>query len=211
MLCKYNSFSTKAFNIFASMNILIVSATNKESYSSKLFNIENLITGIGIANTISNLSPRLIKFNYDFLINIGICGSFDRRYNLGDVVEINEDCFSELGYEDDDKFRLFDNYNEINQFFKFKSKTHLDSVKGITVNTVHGHEKSIEKVVKQFNPIVESMEGAACMMLAKQYTIPMIQIRGISNYVEKRNKDSWKIDLAINNLHMELEKILNKL
>ena len=65
MLCKYNSFSTKAFNIFASMNILIVSATNKESYSSKLYNIENLITGIGIANTISNLSPRLIKFNYE--------------------------------------------------------------------------------------------------------------------------------------------------
>ena len=211
MFANITSFSIKAFNIFASMNILIVSATNKESYSSKSFNFESLITGIGIANTMSNLTPYLIKSNYDFLINIGICGSFDRSYNLGDVVEVNEDCFSELGYEDGDEFRLFDNHDEINQFFKFESKTHLDTVKGITVNTVHGNDQSIDKVVKQFNPIVESMEGAACMMLAKAFRMPMIQLRGISNYVEERDRDNWEVGLAIRNLHVELEKILEKL
>jgi futalosine hydrolase len=37
-------------------------------------------------------------------INLGIAGSFDRNIALGDVVEITEDTFAELGAEDDEAF-----------------------------------------------------------------------------------------------------------
>jgi futalosine hydrolase len=31
--------------------------------------------------------------------------------------------------------------------------------------------------------------------------VPCIQIRAVSNYVEKRNRDGWNIGLAIKNLN----------
>jgi futalosine hydrolase len=38
-----------------------------------------------------------------------------------------------------------------------------------------------------------------------------MQIRSISNKVERRNKENWDVNLAIKNLNIEVEKILNKL
>ena len=81
-------------------------------------------------------------------------------------------------------------------------------MKGITVNTVHGNNTSIQKVSFLFNPDVESMEGAACMMVSKKFGIPCLQIRSISNYVEKRNDEKWNKSLALKNLHDNLEQII---
>jgi futalosine hydrolase len=81
-------------------------------------------------------------------------------------------------------------------------------VKGITVNTVHGNSASIKKVKKKFNPDIESMEGAAFFFACQNEKIPCLQIRAISNYVEKRNKKKWKMKLAVKNLCTIIEKIL---
>ena len=85
-----------------------------------------------------------------------------------------------------------ESYNAINS---------LKKVKGITVNTIHGNDNSIEKVMQLYHPGVESMEGAAffagCFQTNKTFT----QIRAISNYVEKRDKSKWKMSLAIKNLN----------
>jgi futalosine hydrolase len=77
----------------------------------------------------------------------------------------------------------------------------LRKVKGITVNTVHGTQQSINDIKKRLNPITESMEGAAVLYCSEKEGIPCLQVRSISNYVEPRNKDSWKIGLAIKNLN----------
>ena len=52
------------------------------------------------------------------------------------------------------------------------------------------------------------MEGAAFLFCCMKENIPCVQIRSISNFVEKRNKDNWNIPLAIENLHKEIIKIL---
>ena len=51
------------------------------------------------------------------------------------------------------------------------------------------------------------MEGAAVFKVCKEMKVPCIQIRSISNKVERRNKENWDLDLAISNLNMEIEKI----
>ena len=84
----------------------------------------------------------------------------------------------------------------------------MKQVKSITVNTVHGNEKSIKNIVRRLNPDIENMEGAAVFKVCETFNIPCIQIRAISNYVEKRNKESWNIPLAIQNLNIEVEKII---
>src|SRR5690606_23292382 len=57
---------------------------------------------------------------------------------------------------------------------------------------------------------LESMEGAAVFYACAQEELPCIQVRAISNYVEQRDKSSWKIDLAITNLNNWLQKFIRE-
>ena len=79
------------------------------------------------------------------------------------------------------------------------------------MNKVHGNEESIDRLLKQFDVEVESMEGAAVALVCEQENIPYIQLRGISNYVTKRNRDAWDIPLAVKNLNDTLHSILKEL
>ena len=87
----------------------------------------------------------------------------------------------------------------------------MRKVKGVTVNTVHGIENSIHKMVERLYPDIESMEGAAVFKVCEEMRVSCIQIRSISNKVEKRNKESWNLPLAISNLNIEVEKIISTL
>jgi futalosine hydrolase len=157
------------------------------------------------------LGKHLSANKYDLVLNLGIAGSFDRSIALGEVVEITNDTLAELGAEDDNEFlsidtmgfgegrfypskKLTDLYNLFNTF-------NLKQAAAITVNTVHGNEASIKKVTERLHPQVESMEGAAFFYACKQMDIPCLQIRAVSNYVEKRNRENWNIGLAIKNLN----------
>ncbi|MEM9847875.1 MAG: hypothetical protein AAF847_08290 [Bacteroidota bacterium] len=78
----------------------------------------------------------------------------------------------------------------------------------MTVNKVHGYEPSIEQITSKYPVQVESMEGAAFFYAALVSETPFLQIRAISNYVEARNRDNWKLGLAIDNLNEVLVEIL---
>lgn len=192
------------------MKILLVVATKLEIIEEKFKNCDVIITGAGMVNTTFSLAKRLSKRSYDLVINMGVAGSFSDKIKIGDVVEVVEDIFSEIGYEDGNRFLEFTNFR-IENSFKVDEKTNLNKAKGITVNTVHGNEKTITEIVRKLNPDVESMEGAACFMVCKQFEIPCIQIRAISNKVEKRNIENWDLDLAISNLNTEVEKTIDYL
>jgi len=172
---------------------------------------EILITGVGMVATAFALGKHLVANKYDLAVNLGIAGSFDRNIQIGEVVEVTKDTLSELGAEDDHSFltmgelgfgddtfypstKLADLYNLFNNF-------NLKTATAITVNTVHGNEASIEKVRARLHPQLESMEGAAFFYACNQANVPCIQIRAVSNYVEKRNRDNWNIGLAVKNLN----------
>jgi futalosine hydrolase len=69
----------------------------------------------------------------------------------------------------------------------------------VTVSTCTGTKRRALELVKRFGAICENMEGAAIAHVCKRYGIPMIEIRGISNVVEDRNKREWDIPLAAEN------------
>ncbi len=209
------------------MNILIVSATqfevkpllnflgialpsigmNNANIDFEEKDIKVLITGVGMVNT-AFMMGRYANSLYDLVINVGVCGSFNKQLELGQLVHVTEDVLSELGAEDGDEFLTYDKLNLEGEYrfsnnFKvsYKKIHQLIKVKGITVNTIHGNEDTIDKVKHLFNPDVESMEGAAfyasCVRVGGDYT----QVRAISNYVEKRDKSKWQMSLAIKNLN----------
>ncbi|MHA4893943.1 futalosine hydrolase [Pedobacter sp. PWIIR3] len=200
------------------MKILIVVATRQELsplieyfhlpegefLQSDAFDI--LVTGVGIAATAYALG-RYLHLKYDLVLNLGIAGSFDRNILLGSVVNIVSDTFSELGAEDGEAFISIDELGFGRSQFTSQHSSTLHSISdlqkcnGITVNTVHGNDLTIEKIIKSVRPTTESMEGAAVLYCCEKAVVPCLQIRAISNYVERRNKDNWQIGLAIKNLN----------
>jgi futalosine hydrolase len=52
------------------------------------------------------------------------------------------------------------------------------------------------------------MEGAAFFYICASEKIPFVALRGISNMVERRNKNKWNIPLALDNLALKLEDVL---
>ncbi len=191
------------------MKILLVIATPNEIQQERFSN-EILITGVGMMNTAVSLTQKLSSSTYDLVINLGIAGAFNKDLKVGDVVEVIEEKISEIGYQDGDCFFEFTDF-KIKTDFKNKSLTDLKKVKSITVNTVHGNKKSIAQIIKRLNPDIENMEGAAVFKVCNFFNTPCIQLRSISNYVEKRNKKNWNIHLAIQNLNFEVEQIISRL
>lgn len=204
--------------------ILIVAATKSEvepilsyysinAHGEGLFMADNgddvsvLITGVGMVNTAYYMG-RYSHNAFDYVINLGIVGAFNRNIKLGEVVNVVEDTLSEMGAEDGEDFIKYTDLNlgGTNSYTNESNlnNTHLSrlrNVKSITVNKVHGNAKSIEKIKQEFNPDIESMEGAAFMRAASRLSTDFIQLRSISNYVEKRDKSKWEIPLAIKNLN----------
>lgn len=215
------------------MKILIVCATEKEvspllEKLSLLSNkggalrtgryknhfIDVLITGVGMVPT-AYYCAKTISDTYDLALNAGLAGSFREDVPVGAVVNVVNDRFSELGAQDGEKLLTLkeiplEGTDEISNAFLPESAaiSRLLKVKGITVNTVHGNDRSIREVVEKFNPDIETMEGAAFLFVCKSEGIPCVQVRAISNFVERRNKEKWNIPLAVKKLHETLVQIL---
>ncbi|OOQ57608.1 futalosine hydrolase [Mucilaginibacter pedocola] len=182
-----------------------------------------LITGVGMVATAFAIGKELATNQYDLAINLGIAGSFDRSIELGEVVEVVDDALSELGAEDAEAFlpislmglgeSMFKASETIANLLKGSKAAakykNLKQVRSITVNTVHGEDASIAKIMERMNPQLESMEGAAFFYACRQAGVPCLQIRAVSNYVEKRNRDNWRIGLAVKNLDTFAIDLLN--
>lgn len=203
--------------------ILIVAATYAELAPSldllNRFEIDYLITGVGMVATAFALGRRLNEKKYDILINIGIGGALDRGLALGSIVRINADKIYSFGAESQNEFLSIEELGFGKSVFYEKVSpkinnllSDLPTMNGVTVNAVHGNEKSIFSLT-QTTPLttVESMEGAAFFYAADQLDILRIQIRAVSNYIELRNKANWDIPLAILNVNTWLTGFLKTL
>jgi futalosine hydrolase len=169
--------------------------------------IDVLVTGVGMVATAVWCSRLLSRSDYDLALNFGVCGTFDRSIALGTVVHVVADRIAELGAEDGETFLTMEAL-KLPVDDRFVNTTppagdalsRLPTVCGITVNTVHGSERSIAAVVQRCNPQVESMEGAAFMCSCLAAGVPFAQVRAVSNVVERRNRTAWKLADAIGNL-----------
>lgn len=195
------------------MKLLIVAATRAEiSLFYSNFNLPDLdfverekfdvlITGVGMVATAFALGRKLSS-KYSKVLNLGIAGSFDYNLPLGTVVQIIEDTFIELGAEDGNKFLSIDDLGFGQSQYKTAEKLNLPLVNAVTVNKVTGNEDSIKQILNQKSVQLESMEGAAVFYACTQLNILCLQVRSISNYIEKRNREKWNIGLAVKNLNV---------
>lgn len=222
------------------MRVLIVSATAEEIsfFSQVILNakegrafalpikkqeLQVLISGVGMMRTAFYLGNILAQQKFDLAINLGLAGALERNLQLGEVVEVITDSFADVGAEDDqgfiDDFDLglsardkfpFQN-KKINNVNQYTPLARVKQVEAITVNKVHGNESSIAALRNRTHAAIETMEGAAFFYACMQNDIPCMQLRSISNYVEKRDKSKWNIPLAIQNLQAVTENFLGRI
>ena len=172
--------------------------------------IQILVTGVGLVQATFSLTKMLQAERYDLLVQIGIGGSYRKDDSLGSVVQVVEECFGDIGIEErdgswHDLFQLgligVDQYpfKGGRLYLAAESPVHpnLPQRRGNTVAMVTGTDTRRDSLVNVLNPEIETMEGAAFFYTALMQHTPFIQLRGISNYVETRNRENWQLDKAI--------------
>ena len=210
-------------------NILVVAATAKEispfinlTRSGSFTNVDILISGIGLTASTYHLSKQLALKKYDVVIQAGVAGSFDLGIDLGQVVAVKQDAIADQSVIELEKLKtLFDLHLVPQDQFPFKKgwlvnpgkvllkATKLKKVKGVSVNQISTSKQMIKFYRQTFDPVTESMEGAALHYVCLLENVPFLQIRSISNYIGERNKNKWNMMDSIINLNRELVKIIN--
>ena len=210
-------------------NILVVAATAKEinpfielTRTGVINNADILISGIGLTASTYHLAKQLALKKYDLVIQAGVAGCFDLGIPLGAVVAIKQDAIADQSVIELQKLKtLFDlklvpqdqyPYKKgwlINPNKEVLKKTKLKIVKGISVNQISTSKQMIKFYRDVFDPVTESMEGAALHYVCLSENIPFVQIRSISNYIGERNKQKWDMMDSIANLNDALIKTIN--
>lgn len=209
------------------MNIAIVAATDIEikrliqSLQNTKHNVSFGVHGVGILSSSYNLQKIALQ-KPDLIIQCGIAGAYDKTLLLGETVVVENEILGDFGAEDHDEILDVVELGllDANEFpfvnFSLPNKTipdyvKLKKVRAITVQMTAGNSSTIAKRTAKYHPHIESMEGAALHYIGLQNSISFIQFRGISNYVEPRNRNSWKIEEAIASCHKEVIQFINQL
>jgi futalosine hydrolase len=218
------------------MNCLLIAATAKEisifldyyrettktSYID--FSLDVMITGIGLTVCTYNLTKQIQLKKPDLVIQAGVAGCFDTKIPLGSVLAIKQDVVADESVVELKQLKtLFDLKLVPQNKFPYQKgwlpnpdkgllkRTKLKVVKGISVNEITTDKKKIAFYKEKFNPVTESMEGAAFHYVCLMEKIPFLQLRSISNYIGERNKQKWNMQDSIKNLNAELIRLLESL
>jgi futalosine hydrolase len=205
---------------------LLKPAGEKGVYEFRGNNIELLVTGVGPVATAWSLTKRLAADpRPDIVINGGIAGSYRDDIRTGAVLFPLTDTFADTGIEDHEKrLTMFDAGLADPDGFPFSGGVLrladdlfplvgglCPSARAITVSRASGSEKTIAALRADFDPDIETMEGAALFYVCLAEKVPFVALRAVSNKVEPRNRAGWNTRLALDNLSVVLEKLLIKL
>lgn len=214
------------------MNVLIVAATVLEispfleQYRSgkdlfaKNISADVLITGIGLTASTYSLTRQLRVKRPDMIIQAGVGGCFDRNIALGTVFAIKQEAIADQSVIELDQLKTMFDLDLVpeNQYpfskgwlvnrSELLKKVKLKKVKGVSTNEITTSKQKLEFYKKRFDPVVESMEGAALHYVCLMEKIPFLQIRSVSNYIAERNKRNWNMKESIINLNKALLTIV---
>jgi len=181
--------------------------------------VRAIITGLGSVNTVQSLSAAIETARPSLIIQTGCAGAFrESGLNIGDIGIATEEIDIQLGIEAEDSCQPLNKlpFSTIkNDKVDIKNRYPLDVVlvnraletlksvfeensigvmKGpVTVSTITATDNRATDIYKHYSPCMEGMEGAGAAHLAIHYDIPFLEIRSASNFVGKRDRDSWNL------------------
>lgn len=220
---KISLFSPTVFELSPSLKYLENAFELKDNvFSNRDLQVQAVVSGVGLVNTTLKVCSHLHEYQPDLCILAGVAGTYSDDIKIGEVVNVIEESYGDLGAEDSDgnMLSLFDlKLLDEDQFPFSKGKLlnhskdfkFLKQVRSISLQKSSGHEPNIHKLKESFDPHIENMEGAAFFQTCLSMNVPFLQIRAISNKVESRNKDNWNLPLAIDNLNKILIEMIQSI
>ncbi len=218
------------------MRVIVTAATTGEwmpcfakidklyTESSKRFKIYFHQSGVGMMATTFSLTKLLMEEKPDLIIQIGIAGCFDNSIALGKVFLIEKEIMGDVGVEENKKWKdIFNMKLEKSNYPPYEKKSlvnpniqklnllKMKTVTGITVNEITTRKERIKQLVKKYEPVTESMEGAALHYVGRSLNVPFLQMRAVCNYIGERDKTKWLIKDSLHNLNKTLINYIDKL
>lgn len=181
-------------------------------------------SGIGKAAAAATTISLLNNCQPEALWLLGCGGAYlGSGLTIGDIALADAEIFSDEGVDTGKGFRDFSEMGipmrqTSGQFFNtwpVNQKLHdwaqpllaehaefaditLSSGPFTTVSTCTGTATKAAEIENRTGAICENMEGAAVSLACQQLSVPLLEIRGISNLVEDRDTSRWNLPAGMN-------------
>lgn len=188
--------------------------------------IDVLITGMGVFQTIYNLCNALRDGDYGMVLTAGIAGDYDIDRPLCKMFAVTQSIFADCGFEgydgrflpitgsiflDANEYPFRDGYiyNEASE--RLAIKQGLDTATVNTVCRTCTDPKHVAKMLRQFPADLETMESAAFGYVCARQHVNYAEIRCTSNHVVPKKQEKWQLEGALNTLGSTLDSILKEI
>lgn len=217
------------------MFALVLAATRLESAAITVqAGVDVIIGGLGAVNTAHTLTRHLSAHpRPSLVIQTGIAGAYvPAGLPVGSVVLATEEMYGDVGVItpagwlpcDAIGIPLVDARDghpaRFNQFpcdpqlvaraAAIAGPSITRTGRFLTLAQVTGVAATGDELYRRFNALCESMEGAAAAHICAIYDIPFLEVRGISNLVEDRNRDSWRVREAAEAAQAVVQRLLDR-
>lgn len=191
-----------------------------------------VVSGMGKANAANAATLLIERFRPDLIILFGVGGAYPSSgLRPGDIAIAEKEIYGDEGVLTSKGFRdtrfigipvlrtgRKKYFNEfpmdrklsrfITKMLKVEGRTVVASGPFVTVSACTGTGKRAAELEDRHRAVCEDMEGAAVAQICALYSIPMAEVRGISNIVEKRDRSKWDVSLAARNCEEAVLRIL---
>ncbi|WP_198586909.1 futalosine hydrolase [Glycomyces xiaoerkulensis] len=197
------------------MRILVVCAVPEEAEAIEAgravrHEMDVLVCGVG-PTAAAAACARAIAQNgqmgrdYDVVVNAGICGAFEGRARIGDVLIATDSVAAELGVALPDRLQPLDEIGFGSNRIGCNTvlTVAVEGVRGeiLTLASVTGsRERAAELAARYPAAVGEAMEGFGVATAAHQSGLPFAEIRTVSNHVGDRDVAGWDWNAALKSL-----------
>ncbi|MFT5701218.1 MAG: futalosine hydrolase [Desulforhopalus sp.] len=191
-----------------------------------------LVTGVGLAQTAQNLTHFLCKNTspVDAVLNYGVGGAYFQpqetmeQPGLLDICVAEREVFGDLGICMGDAIEYLDKDLVGPIEFDLKTPIYASCIKllessqtefyrgtFISVNSATGRRARGDMLQRKWGGLCENMEGAAVAQVCRVFSLQLFELRCVSNMVEDRNPDGWRIREACEKAAITVKNIIEGL
>lgn len=195
------------------MKILVVFPTATEAQFFKYPQVATAICGVGLSATAYNIGRLIAQHKPDWIIMAGIAGVYTHSsFNVGDVVLVESECESDLGFFTPNGFTHLADLNLAMDFSVTKQWPcpYLPAQHLLPIAKSNSMNAAMAPFVQTMGIDIENMEGAAFFQVCLAEQQKFLEVRSISNVV-RIGDDDWDMEGSIRSLTRGLEQVIDYL
>lgn len=161
--------------------------------------------GVGPVNAAHAVTLAITRTRPNAIVVCGIGGAYPGSgLGIGDVACADSECYGDLGATSPAGFLdmqalgfpIVEGPPAIYNLLPMQLFPAAKRVRFVTMSTCTGTDAAARAIEARTGGAVENMEGAAVAHVAALHSIPVGELRGISNLVTDRDTRSWRITAA---------------